>query len=88
MMESKVAISGEYVEFKKPIRIGDTLETINNAIETIKGNGAKEADLTLTFSELQTIRRLLIADGIVMDLMFHNVKEGIDYRKSLRETKE
>lgn len=85
MRESKIETNGRYVRFKEPIRADDTLEVVNNAIERIKENGTKETEVTLTFSELQTIRRLLITDGIQMDLMFHNVKEGIDYRKSQRK---
>lgn len=83
MRENKVVIDGDSFTMRDTIH-DNTLEKINNAIERMKDNKKVETEITFTFAELQGLRRLIILDDISMELSYFNVKEGVEFRKTLR----
>lgn len=84
MRDTGIKFSGKQVEFDKPINVY-MLEKINGAIEEMKLGVTDEPQIAFTFAELQTLRRLLVIDDINTQLSYHNVKEGVEYRKSTRD---
>lgn len=83
MKESSISIDGKNVTFEKPLNVY-MLKKISDSIDEIKLTKEDKAKAFLSFSELQLIRRLLIEEEVRTQLMYHNVVEGSDYRKSKR----
>lgn len=78
------SVEGGRLNIHKSIKV-DVLTDIQAAIETMKGQGASSAELTLSLADLQLIRKLLVMDAVNTEMSAYNLNEVREYRKRLKE---
>lgn len=86
--ERRINYNGKKVTLLKSEFNVYMLDKIQGAIEEIKTGNSKEATVTLTFNELQLLRRLLIIDDLTTEFCRDNMLEGLELMKSKRPPKE
>jgi hypothetical protein len=81
MAKDKIVFTDEGMLLVGQLRLDDTAKKINSAIQTMKTIKDKEISVSLTFQELQTLRRLLVQEDLAMELMFNSLNERIELKK-------
>lgn len=82
--ERRIKFDNRRIEFLKPVNVW-MLDKIQEAIEKSKENSLKEVSVSFSFTELTTIRRLLVIDNVNTELCRDNILEGIEARRFKNE---
>lgn len=61
------------------------IDAIQGALDKMEKDGTWEAQITLTWAEMQRIRSLVIADEVTHNLAYFNVKTTNERRKAERD---
>lgn len=81
--KNDITFDGDKVTIHKEMK-PMALDTIQSALDKMEEDSVWEGEVTLSWSEMQRIRSLLIADEVMHSLAYFNVKNTIARKRSER----